>query len=490
MVASSDDESIITPAARKRQKPTPTPPSTLRKGKKKVVESEDSDLELPITKKKKISLDDDEESEPTLKKNVTSLEDDKSDLPPRKRKSLVRGLSKNDESDPELPTPKKMVLLDDDESDSKLPRIPGKSSLSEESSSDHEPPTQDEEDIKEDMELAAENAILDRRERKGGSSKKMSFRQRMAHLRAKRDRKAGITSSQAVRSSTPSASAPSSGGDGDGSDSTSGDEDLDSFVVEDDPDDLIGAPDVQIPLEFTSAAHESDSEQFRLYVEFLIHDVLFPNTVTKGEVETNAVRRLETAAASFGNSVIQSGAWTASFARALKARPNLVTGECEKADHCDACNRNNQHCTLTVQFLGHRYNKDTLCDLSSGEEEESTDEHGEELFPEDKIFQLGKMCYTRARSAHTLFHWKKELKGWVEKHLESTGYIDEDGDLVDQSIGDTPIEDQMEYVKKVIHKCRKDIKDLYGDFKRTVKQARESMEAKKWRGGDKAGTFI
>jgi len=284
---------------------------------------------------------------------------------------------------------------------------------------------------------------LDRRERKGGSSRKATFREKFAHLRAKRSQKAGITGSP---SPGPT---PSSDGDGDGgdpdpiTDDEDLNQDLDSFIVEDNPDDLIGAPDVQIPLEFTAAAHESNSEQFRLYVEYLVHDALFPNTIAKGPVEINAIRRLEMVTTSFGTSVTQSGAWSASFIRALKARPTLVSGSCLVSEHCDACNRNNQNATRTVQFIGRRYDEDDLNDLSSDEDEESTDERGEELFPEDKVFKLGTMCYTRAVSAHTLFHWKKELKDWVEKHLKCVGYIDDDGDLVDECIGDKSIEGKL-----------------------------------------------
>ena len=494
-VVSSDDESIITPAAKKKQKLNLDRSSSLRKGKNKIVESEGSDLELPTPKKKKnvISLDEDEsdftpkkrilseddENEPTLKKSP--LENDKSDFTPKKK---LKKLTK---------------ILSEDESDLELLRAPGTNTLPEESNSDPELPTlprdvQDEEDIKEDMELASENGgcvviqtryygllimivVLDRRDRKGGFSKKVSVRRKFANLRAKRDQRTGIAgsataqpstspapTSPAPTSSAPTSSAPTSpaptspapispaptsstAGDGDGPDSISDDEDLnndlENFIVEDNPDDLIGAPDIAVPLEFTSAAHESNSEQFRLYMEFLVSEALFPNTFAKGAVENNAIRRLETVAASFGNSVIQSGAWTASFARALKARPTLVAGSCLKSDHCDACNRNNQHAALTVQFTGRRYDKDTLYDLSSDEDEESTDEHGEELFPEDKVFKLGRMCHTRALSAHTLFHWKKELKGWIEEHLKSTGYIDDDGDLVNRTMADSSIEGKL-----------------------------------------------
>lgn len=213
------------------------------------------------------------------------------------------------------------------------------------------------------------------------------------------------------------------------------DSNLTDFVVQDTADDLLGAPDdAEMPLEFTSASHDANPDQFRIYCQFLIYSVLFPGMVAKDERVENAIRRLEASTAGFGDSVVRSGAWRPEFDRALRARPILETRDCYPVEHCDACNRNNQNCGHKVQFRGRRYNKDTLDDLSSDEDEETDDSLGNKLGGEDQEFALGSMCFTRTKQAHALYHWKKELKGCVKAELERRGYIDEDGEVLNEEV--------------------------------------------------------
>jgi len=277
----------------------------------------------------------------------------------------------------------------------------------------------------------------------GSSSKKKTSRQKkLAILRAERERRNNGGLSSPIPNSNDSDAEDEEEDDDEDDDDGLGSHlfgdlnaDLPDFVVEDGEDDLLGAPDdVEMPLEFTSASHASNSEQFQIYVEYLIHDILFPGFITKDARVTNAIHRLETKVSGLNESVIKSAAWRPEFTRAMKARPKMEISTCHPMNHCDACNRNNQNCTEKVQFTGRRYDKDTLDDLDTDEDGETQDSNGESLAPEDAVFALGSHCFLRTKSAHTLSHWKKELKDWVSDALVRGGYIDEDGDIVDDGV--------------------------------------------------------
>ncbi|KAF8534552.1 hypothetical protein BDD12DRAFT_410451 [Trichophaea hybrida] len=353
------------------------------------------------------------------------------------------------------------------------------------------PPTtataEDESGMGSDYELALETPTMKSRTRYAGSSnKKNTSRQKtLAIMRAERERRNNSGMSSPLPNNNNS-DAEDEEEDYDEESTSHLYEDLNAnlpdFVVEDEEDDLLGAPDdVEMPLEFTSASHASNREQFKVYVEFLIHDVLFPGLVTRDSRVINAIHRLDTYVSGLNDSVIKSGAWRPAFTRAMKARPKLITSTCFPIDHCDACNRNKQSCTNKVQFTGKRYDRDTLDDLSSDEDEETQDSNGEALEPEDTLFALGSHCFLRTKSAHVLSHWKKELKGWVSDALVRGGYIDEDGDIADDGVTDMNDQEKGEWGRDVCEVLNDNIDELYYDFDMTIKTARESMRPKNFR---------
>ncbi|KAF8249940.1 hypothetical protein K440DRAFT_620389 [Wilcoxina mikolae CBS 423.85] len=357
------------------------------------------------------------------------------------------------------------------------------------------PPTtataKDESGMGSDYELALETPTMKSRTRYAGSSnKKNTSRQKtLAMMRAERERRnnGGMSSPLPNNNNSDAEDEEEDEDDDDNEESTSHlyedlNADLPDFVVEDGEDDLLGAPDdVEMPLEFTSASHASNREQFKVYVEYLIHDVLFPGLVTRDARVINAIHRLDTYVSGLNDSVIKSGAWRPAFTRAMKARPKLVTSDCFPIDHCDACNRNKQHCTSKVQFTGKRYDRDTLDDLSSDEDEETQDSNGEALEPEDTLFALGRHCFLRTKSAHVLSHWKKELKDWVSYALVRGGYIDEDGDIADDGVTNMNDQEKGEWVCDVCNVLSDNTDELYYDFDMTIKTARESMRPKNFR---------
>jgi hypothetical protein len=288
------------------------------------------------------------------------------------------------------------------------------------------------------------------------NKKRKQFLGQLARLHARKRIKGGGPSTFGAEDEGGSdAREGSSEADGDSVYGLDGDLDaeLEDFIEEDDGvNGLIGAPDVQIPLEFTSASRASNSTNFRVYAEYLIYDTLFPSEFRKNEHVINAVKRLNDAVSTFGDSVAESGAWKAEYIRALKARPRLVRTKFSMPEpHCDACNRRNQNCTDKVKFTGRQYNMDTLEDLSSDEDEE-LNETGEQMSPEDRVFYLGWTCLVRTENAHALAHWRKALKTAIFERLQECGYIDEDGNLLDEGVERMAAEGN--YNKRIVGLCQ------------------------------------
>lgn len=51
------------------------------------------------------------------------------------------------------------------------------------------------------------------------------------------------------------------------------------------------------------------------------------------------------------------------------------------------------------------------------------DEDGNKIPPANKTWLIGSVCYSNAKDAHKLIHWKHELMGWVDSNLEQGGYM-------------------------------------------------------------------
>lgn len=342
-------------------------------------------------------------------------------------------------------------------------------------------------ELNSDYELALKTPIVKSKTRYAGSSKKQTpFQRRLEILKAKREGKAISESRQSSVSNNSFLDGEDSDGDEDEDEvdkSQNLNSDLEGFIVDDNPEDLLGAPDnVAMPLEFTAAAHQSVSTNFRVFCTWLIHYILLPDLFPPSdEVVQNALRRLDTATSGFGDSVLASGAWKPEYIRALKSRPNLKIKSCLGSNHCDACNRSDRLTKHRVRLYGRLYDKHTLEDLPSDKEEnEVIEDPGGNITAKDEHFMLGSMCYYRTRSAHALFHWKKELRNWLIKQLIRKGYSDQDGNLEIDGVDDMDDEEKREWAISISNGMGSIIDALYHDYKETTGGIRDGMGAGKW----------
>ncbi|KAI5919958.1 hypothetical protein F4810DRAFT_458353 [Camillea tinctor] len=280
-------------------------------------------------------------------------------------------------------------------------------------------------------------------------------------------------------------------GNGDGEDEDEDEDSLDDFLDDDDAEDApIGAPALDIPLEFTAQAHKPLRQQFPHVVEWLVHDRIDPAFERRDPVYANAWRKLDDEVRGLATSKFTSAAWKADFYRALKARPHLdayeLPGLAALAETCEACGRSGHPATWKIVFGGTPYHKDTLADVESdgseeGDEDEeeeeedgdtaSVDTQGNSLPPTSKNWLVGVVCCSNAETAHSLIHWKHALKEWVEQRLENEGWLTPD---------QLRKRDKMKPKKrsrladKIVDNWRENgtVDALYGDFKKNLEEAR------------------
>ena len=160
------------------------------------------------------------------------------------------------------------------------------------------------------------------------------------------------------------------------------------FLAEDDDDSNNVEGPIGIPIEFTSMSSRSAKDLFKYAVEWMVQKRLNPGFALDDEVYNLTFKRLKDEAMGLGSLKHTSAAWTGAFRRALDARPEIAYGPLAKIDRegilglggkCDACNRRGHPPTWWVRFEGKVYDKETLEDISDGEEgdDEDGDEDGE-----------------------------------------------------------------------------------------------------------------
>lgn len=170
-----------------------------------------------------------------------------------------------------------------------------------------------------------------------------------------------------------------------------GDNENDSGVDEDD-NGTLGAPDwlKDIPLEFSRHTTKKPIENFKLAVEWMVHNKLNPAFARYDMIYDIAARKLDDQIQGFSGSKFLSPVWTKEFLGVLKSRPELSLIDIPTMfDHkCDACNRSGHPATRQLIFSGKPYNRVTLENLSSDEDsEESDNPHSQE---ESRPFYLGR----------------------------------------------------------------------------------------------------
>jgi hypothetical protein len=292
------------------------------------------------------------------------------------------------------------------------------------------------------------------------------------------------------------------------------DGDESDFIVEDDEGPL-GIPDysLQIPLQFTHAAHKPLKDHFRDVIEWMVHKKINPGFTWDDEVYTQAFFKLNHEYSGYAQSKFVSTQWTASFTRALSARPLLyIRGlESEEAINilgeakCEICNHRKHISTYALKFAGKPYHKENLedvdqsdgedSDASSNSDKNEVNSQGIKIPPEEKEYLGGRyvsphcfltcsifrifsnstfrICKSNAEQAHTLIHWKWSLNQWVLENLEAKGYLTP-AKIVEREKMKT--KQRREYANGIVDKWERDgqIKSLYSDFKGQREVAREA----------------
>lgn len=281
--------------------------------------------------------------------------------------------------------------------------------------------------------LISTSGVLSSRTRYNGSSpKKTPFQKKLAELRAK---KAGkhIEEDSGSGDNKPKRALYDTD-DEDGDDGEDGDGDLEvddnsnadseeSWIVDDDGSATIGAPDAEIPLEFTRLSHQSTKANFEICCQWVVQSILNPDFPSDDEISQFAIRALDRKIDSYGGSVLQSSIWKAPFMRAMKARPVFETEACDERPTCDACGMSKRPAAHAVTFSGERYDKITLENFEGSDAADSEDSAGLSIPDPSTVFYLGRHCHARAQMSHAFIHWKKQLRDAIEGILESQDYF-------------------------------------------------------------------
>ncbi|KAI9051500.1 hypothetical protein LZ554_004546 [Drepanopeziza brunnea f. sp. 'monogermtubi'] len=286
---------------------------------------------------------------------------------------------------------------------------------------------------------------------------------------------------------------------GDSSDEEAGESD---FVIEDDEGPL-GVPEypMDIPLEFTHAAHKSPKEHFRDVIEWMVQNKLNPGFARDDPVYRQGFTKLDSEYLGYADSKFVSTQWTAEFIRAVYARPMILVTKLRAGEgveilgeaKCQPCNHRNHQPTFALQFTGKAYKKATLEEIEGDSDSDDSASDGSEdsdkasvnskgfaLPSQEKVWMSGSVCAQNAQQAHTLIHWRWHLNDWVVSSLEEEGYL-QPRKLAERE--KMTSKKRMKLANKVVDRWGEEnkIKTLYRDFKSQLETARE-LKAKA-RGG-------
>ncbi|PVH99443.1 hypothetical protein DM02DRAFT_594314 [Periconia macrospinosa] len=275
----------------------------------------------------------------------------------------------------------------------------------------------------------------------------------------------------------------------------------DEDFIDDDEEGLIGAPaeDAQMPLAFTGLSTAKPRDLFKYAIEWSVHKKINPSFPSDDDIYVLTFRKLDDEVKGLANSKFHSSAWTPDFSRAIKARPDLLVNELSTSmksvldPHCEACNRKNHVASWEVSLTGAPYNYNTLEPLAEDSDENSDsdssssssslssssseanlngekptyNEVGERIPPESKTFTLGSTCKANAQVAHTLYHWRYHLHGWVVGYLEREGCFKANKLVKREKWSDRK---RSKKANKIVDKMEKDgeIKRLHRLYKQQV----------------------
>lgn len=173
----------------------------------------------------------------------------------------------------------------------------------------------------------------------------------------------------------------------------------DSFIEEDDETPL-GVPEWrnEIPLEFTIHSMQRPIRNFKIAVQWMIHNKLNPAFARNHTIYDMAVDKLDDEVQGYSGSKFLSPVWNKEFLNNLKQCPNLnIVDVPTMFDHkCDACNRSGHPAKHKLVFSGKPYDRKTLETISS--DDDSEDQSKSNTNEQSTTYYLGRL------GSHYVYH--------------------------------------------------------------------------------------
>ncbi|KAA6408641.1 MAG: triosephosphate isomerase [Lasallia pustulata] len=365
---------------------------------------------------------------------------------------------------------------------------------------------QQQDDLEEDLENLRETEVRNSRTRSRGTKAKRTAAQKQLELLKRRragekiaelsDSEADLAPRRGIYDSDSEIGNVSEGHDNiseedDDSDREyvrqslrAGPDEYDEDFVDDDEDDILGAPHglEEIPLEFTRHAHKKPRQHFKDAVEWMVHNKLNPAFPRNDPVYKNAFFKLDDVVKGYSSSKFVSATWSSQFSKALKARPVFEEIRVPTMfDHkCDACNRSGHPAKYQITFSGKAYHHESLEDVSDDEDEDEDEDdakshnsRGLSIPGADIQYFVGRFCRANAQTAHALTHWRYHLNQWVLDWLNNAGHT-EPAKIVERE--KWSVKKRGVFANEVVDGMEEngEINALYRDFKTNLETARDS----------------
>ena len=273
--------------------------------------------------------------------------------------------------------------------------------------------------------------------------------------------------------------------------------DDDDFIV-DDPNDRLGVPHHDMPLEFTSYASAKPRDLFIHVIEWLVKNKISPAFSRHDQFWSLAFNKIDDEVKGQAGSRLISSAWTATFRRTLEARPGICVTRLPGNDEdnirtCDACNRTNHPAQYDFVFRGKAYHHKTLEPIDNSDDDESDEDDEEKdkasvdsknhvLPPESQHFYLGRYCAANAEMGHKLTHWLFHLNQSLLAYLDEQGVLDAENIVKRDKMNHKKREKQAEGIVDEM-KDSGVVEDLWKEFRNDLNDARLGMEGYEKRGG-------
>lgn len=132
-------------------------------------------------------------------------------------------------------------------------------------------------------------------------------------------------------------------------------------------------------------------------------------------------RRVEASLCDRKRFLVDSTAWTPSFATCVHTRPRLCVEPCDiKHGDCEACGRANHPSTYVMRFEGRAYDADALWRFDAPVASKRGDVDDARRFQarEAVEFAVGRFCCARAQVYHVLHHGKRHLLQSLRDRLD------------------------------------------------------------------------